>query len=121
MIGVTAATGVPGVPGATIPRPARTPDALWMALSRVAPHRLREMERARDTAFSLAAERDSLEPIHRWLVVWTREVEIERRPRLAVRRQRALDVLHRSHGTTAPAFRAALAELRAVEDEAIRE
>ncbi|MFG2114423.1 hypothetical protein ACGFRB_17605 [Streptomyces sp. NPDC048718] len=110
-----------GGPGEAIPRPRPTPDALWSALASVAPHRLREMERQRDTAFSLAAERDSLGPVRGWVAVWTREVEIERRPHLAQRRQRALDLLHRTSGKTAPAFRVAMAELRAIEDEAIRE
>lgn len=107
--------------GELIPRPERTPDALRVALARIAPHRLGEMEQQKNTAFSLAAAYDSLGPIHGWLSVWAREVEIERLPDLSARRRHALDVLHGTGSKDDPAFRSAMDELRAVEDEAGRE
>jgi hypothetical protein len=76
------------------------------------------MEQQKNTAFSLAAEYDSLGPIHGWLKVWAREVEIERRSDLSLRRQRALDALHRTRDKADPVFRGAMDELRAVENEA---
>ncbi|MEU8618040.1 hypothetical protein [Streptomyces sp. NPDC048623] len=78
------------------------------------------MEQQKNAAFSLAAEHDSLGPIHGWLSVWAREVGIERRSDLSTRRRHALDVLHHTSGKGDPAFRAAMDELRAVEDEAAR-
>lgn len=106
--------------GELIPRPQRTPDALRVALARIAPHRPAEMEQQKNEAFSLAAEHDTLGPPHGWLSVWAREVEIERRYDLSTRRLAALDALHRTRGKEDPAFRAAMDELRAVEDEAAR-
>ncbi|PVC67800.1 hypothetical protein DBP18_27880 [Streptomyces sp. CS081A] len=106
--------------GELIPRPERTPDALRVALARIAPHRLAEMEQQKNEAFSLAAEHDTLGPLHGWLSVWAREVEIERRYDLSTRRRSALEALHRTSDKADPAFRAAMDELRAVEDEAAR-
>ncbi|MGA5063398.1 hypothetical protein ACPB9E_06375 [Streptomyces exfoliatus] len=103
-----------------IPRPERTPDALRVALARVAPHRLAEMEQQKNEAFALAAEHDTLGPQHGWLRLWAREVEVERRYDFSTRRRSALDTLHRTDDRTDPAFRAAMDELRAVEDEATR-
>ncbi len=51
------------------PRPERTPDALRLALARVAPHRLAEMEAQKNEAFALAAEHDELGPIRQWLTI----------------------------------------------------
>ncbi|WP_435188043.1 hypothetical protein [Streptomyces sp. bgisy126] len=106
--------------GELIPRPERTPDALRVALARIAPHRLAEMEQQKNEAFSLAAAHDTLGPLHGWLSVWAREVEIERRYDLSTRRRSALEALHRTSDKGDPVFRAAMDELRAVEDEAAR-
>ncbi|WP_318208055.1 MULTISPECIES: hypothetical protein [unclassified Streptomyces] len=106
--------------GERIPRPERTPDALRVALARIAPHRLAEMEQQKNEAFSLAAAHDTLGPLHGWIGVWAREVEIERRYDLSTRRRSALDTLHRTSGRADPAFREAMDELRAVEAEATR-
>ncbi|MGW0465338.1 hypothetical protein ACWDX6_08715 [Streptomyces sp. NPDC003027] len=103
-----------------IPRPERTPDALRVALARIAPHRLPEMEQQKNAAFSLAAQHDTLGPIHGWMTVWAREVEIERRADLSTRRRNAVDAVHRTGSKEDPAFRAAMDELRAVEAEATR-
>lgn len=104
--------------GELIPRPERTPDALRIALARIAPHRLDEMERQKNTAFALAAEHDALGPIHGWLRTWAREVEVERRPDLFERRRRALAAIQATGSNADPAFRPAMDELRAVEAEA---
>ncbi|MEU3691029.1 hypothetical protein [Streptomyces narbonensis] len=74
------------------------------------------MEQQKNEAFSLAAEHDTLGPLHGWLSVWAREVEVERRYDLSTRRRSALDVLHHTSDKADPAFRAAMDELRAVED-----
>ncbi|MFG2980252.1 DUF6247 family protein [Streptomyces sp. NPDC048258] len=101
-----------------IPRPEHTPDALRIALARIAPHRLDEMERQKNTALALAAEHDTLGPIHGSLKTWAREVEIERRPDLFERRRRALATVHATGSNADPAFRPAMEDLRAVEAEA---
>ncbi|WP_436791622.1 hypothetical protein [Yinghuangia sp. YIM S10712] len=72
-----------------LPRPERSPDALRLALARLAPHRLAEMERQKNEAFQLAAQAGSLGPIRGWLTIWAGEVEIERRPDLLARRREA--------------------------------
>jgi len=108
-------TSLPG--GARLPRPERTPDALRVALARVAPHRLPEMERQKNEAFQLAAQSAHLGPIQGWLTVWAGEVEVERRPDLLTRRRAAeqtLQTLERHD----PAWRAARAEILAVLAEA---
>lgn len=109
---------VPSDPGAElIPRPQRTPDALRLALARIAPHRLGEMDRQKDEAFALAAQHDTLAPIHQWLTIWAGEVEIERRPDLSLRRrhaERECQTLDRDD----PAWRAAMDEVLAVLNEA---
>ncbi|MCQ4084598.1 hypothetical protein NGB36_29485 [Streptomyces sp. RB6PN25] len=108
-----------GQPGELIPRPQRTPDALRLALARIAPHRLGEMDRQKDEAFALAAQHDTLAPIHQWLSVWAGEVEIERRPDLSQRRrhaEQACQTLDRDD----PSWRAAMDEVLAVVNEARR-
>ncbi|MFF9772881.1 hypothetical protein ACF1HJ_04245 [Streptomyces sp. NPDC013978] len=45
-------------------------------------------------------------------------MEIERRPDLSAPRSRALTTIHGTTGKDDPAFRSAMAELRAVEDAA---
>ncbi|TVL89128.1 hypothetical protein [Streptomyces sp. SAJ15] len=103
--------------GDLIPRPERTPEALRTALARIAPHRLAEMERQKNEAFSLAAEHNALGPIHQWLSIWAAEVEVERRPDLSGRRRNAEHAVH-TLDKDDPAWRAAMDELRAVLDEA---
>ncbi|GCD44845.1 hypothetical protein [Streptomyces paromomycinus] len=71
------------------PRPDRSPDALRLALTRLAPHRLAEMERQKNEAFELAAKTENLGPIRGWLTVWAGEIEVERRPDLLSRRRAA--------------------------------
>ncbi|MCZ4096052.1 hypothetical protein G3I60_16320 [Streptomyces sp. SID13666] len=103
--------------GELIPRPERTPDALRVALARIAPHRLEEMERQKNEAFSMAAQHDALGPIRMWLLIWSGEVEIERRPDLSERRrkaERAAQTLPRED----PAWRAAMDEIVALTEEA---
>lgn len=104
-------------PDELIPRPTRTPDALRLALARIAPHRLGEMDRQKNEAFALAAEHNTLAPIRQWLTVWAGEVEIERRPDLSLRR-RAAERSCQSLDRDDPAWRAAMAEMVAVLDEA---
>jgi hypothetical protein len=103
--------------GELMPRPPRTPDALRMAIARLAPYRLAEMERQKEEAFTLAAQHDTMGPIRGWLTIWAGEVEIERRPELASRRQaaeRSVQTLDRHD----PAWRNAMDELRKVIEEA---
>ncbi|MEU3352217.1 hypothetical protein [Streptomyces sp. NPDC037389] len=105
------------VEGELIPRPERTPDALRMALARLAPHRLADMEKQKSEAFQIAAETNNLGPIRGWLTIWAGEVEVERRPGLLARRraaERAVQSLDRDD----PAWRAAMDEILAVLDEA---
>lgn len=95
--------------GTPIPRPERTPEALRIALARVAPHRLSEMEQQKNEALALAAEHDTPGPIRQWLTIWAAEVEIERRPDLAARRRDAERAAH-TLGKDDPAWRAAMDE-----------
>ncbi|MGW3571945.1 hypothetical protein ACWDSL_50145 [Streptomyces sp. NPDC000941] len=103
--------------GVPFPRPERTPEALRIALARIAPDRLGEMERQKNEAFALAAEHDNLGPIRQWLTIWAAEVEVERRPDLAARRREAERTAH-TLGKDAPAWRAAMDEILAVLNEA---
>ncbi|MFE0687260.1 hypothetical protein ACWGNE_12840 [Streptomyces xiamenensis] len=103
--------------GELISRPPRTPDALRLALARIAPHRLAEMERQKNEAFSLAAEHGAIGPIRSWLTIWAGEVEIERRPELAARRQAAERIVQ-TRDREDPEWRAAMTELRSVINEA---
>ncbi|MEU2870298.1 hypothetical protein ABZ769_14005 [Streptomyces olivoreticuli] len=98
-------------------RPERTPDALRMALARLAPHRLAEMERQKNEAFQIAAQSNSLGPIRGWLTIWAGEVEVERRPGLLARR-RAAERLAQNLDRDDPEWRAAMNELLAVLNEA---
>jgi hypothetical protein len=98
-------------------RPPRTPDALRLAIARLAPHRLTEMEQQKNEAVALAAEHDNIGPIRNWLTIWAGEVEIERRPALSHRRQtaeRAVQTLGRND----PAWREAMDDLLSVINEA---
>ncbi|WP_058046917.1 hypothetical protein [Streptomyces roseifaciens] len=99
------------------PRPERTPDALRLALTRLAPHRLAEMERQKNEAFQLAVQNDSLGPIRGWVTIWAAEAEVERRPDLLARR-RAAEYAVQTLDRDDPAWRAAMDELQAVLTEA---
>jgi hypothetical protein len=103
--------------GELVPRPERIPDALRMALARIAPHRLAEMEQQRNEAFQLAAQGNTLGPIRGWLTIWAGEVEIERRPDLLARR-RAAEQAVQTLDPDDPAWHAARDEVLAVLTEA---
>ena len=97
----------------TIPRPERTPSALRVALARVAPHRLAEMEQQKDEAIALAAQAGSLSPITQFLEEWAVVVEIARCPATAARlvaAERAVQSLDRDD----PLWHQALADLRSI-------
>lgn len=100
-----------------VPRPEQTPDALRAALAVVAPGRLPEMQQTKDEAFAKALEWQSLSPVRSWVVAWARDIEIARRPDLATRHTRAKNNLEHEDADVA---RAALQELSAVLDEAIK-
>lgn len=101
-----------------IPRPERTPDAVRVALARIAPHRLAELEQHKENALAAAIRSGKIGHLTHWLDWWMREVEIERRPDLFARRNEALAALHRTTDKGDPAFRPAMDELAAVEAEA---
>ncbi|EGX60831.1 hypothetical protein SZN_05237 [Streptomyces zinciresistens K42] len=100
-----------------IPRPEQTPDALRAALAVVAPARLEEMQATKDAAFAKAVEWESLSPVRSWVLLWSRDIEIARRPALAARFARARNSLEDEDPDVA---REALRELTAVLDEAMR-
>ncbi|MET9885003.1 hypothetical protein ABZZ20_18095 [Streptomyces sp. NPDC006430] len=104
--------------GELVPRPERTPDAVRVALARVAPHRLDEMDKNRALAAAISSNKAG--HLQHWLTHWAAEVEIERRPDLSARRGRALAAIQGTAGRNDPAFRPAMDELRAVEEEAAR-
>lgn len=100
-----------------IPRPEQTPDALRVALAVVAPARLEEMQATKDEAFAKAVEWESLSPVQSWVLLWSRDIEIARRPDLAARFERAQSTLEDEDPDVA---REALRELTAVLDEAMK-
>lgn len=100
-----------------IPRPEQTPDALRAALAVVAPARLEEMQATKDEAFAQAVEWASLSPVQSWVLLWSRDIEIARRPELAARFERAQSTLEDEDPDVA---REALRELTAVLDEAMK-
>ncbi|MEU6865088.1 hypothetical protein ABZ924_17680 [Streptomyces sp. NPDC046876] len=106
--------------GELIPRPERTPDAVRVALARIAPHRLDEMERHKNRALAAAISSNEIGHLQHWLSHWVAEVEIERRPDLSARRSRALAAIQGTSSRDDVAFRPAMDELRAVEEEAAR-
>ncbi|MEO3755015.1 hypothetical protein [Streptomyces sp. B6B3] len=75
------------------------------------------MERQKEEALALAAQHDSISPIRSWLTIWAGEVEIERRPDLATRRQ-AAECAAQTLDREDPRLREAMNELRAVVNEA---
>ncbi|MFB8175248.1 hypothetical protein ACFC8N_04120 [Streptomyces sp. NPDC055966] len=101
-----------------IPRPERTPAAVRIALARIAPHRLGEMEQHKEQALGAALQDGKIGHLQYWLTYWQAQVEIERRPDLRSRYQAALVSVHNTESKDDPAFHAAMAELRAVETEA---
>ena len=101
-----------------VPRPQRTHHAVRVALARIAPHRLGEMERHEEAALAVAIRASQIGHLQHWLTHWAAQVEIERRPDLSVRRSRALATIHGTPSKDDPAFRSAMDELRAVEDMA---
>ncbi|KUN85288.1 hypothetical protein AQJ66_14100 [Streptomyces bungoensis] len=100
-----------------VPSPEQTPDALRAALAVVDPARLPEMQRTKDEAFAKAVEWQSLSPVRSWVLAWARDIEIARRPDLAVRHAHAKHNLE--HEDAAVAHRA-LQELSTVLDEAMK-
>ncbi|MGW7283593.1 hypothetical protein ACWGIV_36135 [Streptomyces sp. NPDC054844] len=101
-----------------LPRPERTPDAVRVALARIAPHRLDETEKHKEEALAAAIRTSRIGHLQHWLTHWAAQVEIERRPDLSTRRSRALATIHSTTSKDDPAFRSAMDELRAVEDMA---
>ncbi|MFD5538220.1 hypothetical protein ACFWIJ_10305 [Streptomyces sp. NPDC127079] len=101
-----------------IPRPESTPDAVRVALARIAPHRLSEMEQHKEQALAAALQDGKIGHLRHWLAYWQAQVEIERRPDLHSRYQAALAAVHATSRRDDPAFRTATTELRAVEAEA---
>ncbi|MFG2561221.1 hypothetical protein [Streptomyces sp. NPDC048496] len=99
--------------GPLIPRPQRTPAALRVTLARVAPHRLGEMEQQKDAAIALAAETGSLGPIMQFLEAWAVAVEIARLP-VAAGRLHSAEYAVQNLDRDAPAWRAAMDEIRSV-------
>lgn len=100
-----------------IARPERTPDALRVALAQVAPHRLAEMEQQKNEAIALSAESGSIEPLRGFLAAWAVHVEIARDLDTAARlrsAEHAAQILDRDDRL----WKAAMAEIRAVFDEA---
>ncbi|MFI5861758.1 hypothetical protein [Streptomyces sp. NPDC051546] len=105
---------------ALIPRPERTPEAVRVALARIAPHRLAELEQHKERALAAAIRSRRIGHLMHWLDWWMREVEIERRPDLFARCNDALAAVHRTAGRDDPGFRPAMDALAAVEAEAAR-
>ncbi|MFE4418215.1 DUF6247 family protein [Streptomyces sp. NPDC056817] len=101
-----------------VPRPERTPEAVRVALARVAPHRLGEMEQHKEQALATAIQDGKIGHLQHWLTHWQVQVEIERRPELHARHHAALAAINESGDRNAPAFRTAMNELHAVEAEA---
>jgi hypothetical protein len=101
-----------------IPRPERTPDALRVAVAKIAPHRLREMEKQKNEAFAMAAQLNSVKPIHGWLLMWAQQVEIERRPNLSAR-LRTAEALAQTLDREDPRWRSAMDTIHAVLEESL--
>ncbi len=101
-----------------IPRPEGTPAAVRIALARIAPHRLGEMEQHKEQALGAALQDGKIGHLQYWLTYWQAQVEIERRPDLRSRYQAALVAVHNAGSRDDPEFRTAMAELRTIETEA---
>lgn len=72
----------------------------------------------RTQAFALAAQHDTLAPIRQWLTVRAGEVEVERRPDLALRRRRRAEHVCQNAERGDPAWREAVNEVLSVVTEA---
>ncbi|WP_079168487.1 hypothetical protein [Streptomyces colonosanans] len=103
-----------------IPRPEQTPEAVRVALARVAPHRLSDMERHKEQAIAAAIADGKIGHLQHWLTYWRAQVEIERRPDLSARYRAALTAVHGTNSKDDPAFRSGMNDLAAVEAEARR-
>ncbi|MCD0486088.1 DUF6247 family protein [Streptacidiphilus sp. ASG 303] len=102
-----------------IGRPERTPAALRVALARVAPHRLAEMERQKDEVIALAARTGRLDPITQFLEAWAVVVEIARFPGAAARLHAAEQAVQRLDRGD-PAWSRAVADIRSLQEAARR-
>lgn len=103
--------------GESIPRPAKTPEALRSALAELDPARLAEMARTKDEAFALAAQTGKIGHIHAWITWWASAVEMERRTDLRTRMREA-EYLAQTLDNSDPRWQAAMAEMALVMDEA---
>ncbi|MFI6448472.1 hypothetical protein [Kitasatospora sp. NPDC050543] len=72
-----------------IPRPARTPLALYEAVAALLPHRLTEMTADQALAMTEAVERQSLKPLLRFTTKWAVDIEIARHPETLAELHRA--------------------------------
>lgn len=77
-----------------IPRPARTPMALYEAVAALVPNRLPEMTADQARAMTEAVENDSLKPLLRFTTKWAVEVEIARHPETLAELHRAEYLAH---------------------------
>ena len=103
-----------------IARPKQTPEAVRVALARVAPHQLSDMERHKEQAIAAALTDGEIGHLQHWLTYWLAQVEIERRPELSARYRVALAAVHGTVDRDDPAFRSGMNDLAAVEAEARR-
>ncbi|WP_258564296.1 hypothetical protein [Streptomyces himalayensis] len=78
------------------------------------------MEQHKEQALAAAIQDGKIGHLQAWLTHWHAQVEIERRPDLSTRHRAALAAVHSTTGKDDPAFRRAMNELAAVEDEAAR-
>ncbi|MQY10356.1 hypothetical protein SRB5_04630 [Streptomyces sp. RB5] len=101
-------------------RPEYTPAAICLALVRIAPHRLDELEKHKEEVLAAAIRTGKIGHLQHWLAHWAAQVEIERRPDLSARRSHALATIHGTADRNDPAFRSAMDELQAVEHTAAR-
>ncbi|MFE0628920.1 hypothetical protein ACFW3D_18410 [Streptomyces sp. NPDC058864] len=100
-----------------IARPARTPEALRAALAQVAPHRLAEMEQQKNEAIALSVDSGSIEPLRGFLTAWAVQVEIARDLDTAAR-LRSAEHTAQTLDRDEPEWKAAMAEIRAIFDQA---
>lgn len=104
-------------PDELLPRPQLSFPSLRASLARLAPSRVPEMLADRDSLFTKATEIGSFGPIKGFQLKWATIIEIERRPRLSHRMQQAQHAVH-TLDKDDPAWRAAMAEVLAIHNEA---